>query len=524
LVITATFAWLAVVPAYAQQHIEISDDGWEVVVVRDSRTDGTVDARGTGVPYGTAPDWENDLRRQVGGLQVADMNGDGRVDVVVGCYISNSYPPYEDWENLIYYNVDGALEASPSWVSADEVSTGDIQVADINGDTYPDIFAANGGYSMSPSVIYWGSPTGPATTPGWTSAEPGLAWNNYAKPFDLDHDGDIDVVTANQGNSPEDPSRPIYVFFNTDGTLATVPGWQSAESSLQGSLAFGDLDGDGWEDLAVSKWVNFESGVYKNVSGTLQSTPVWTTGDADSDKGVAWADVDGNNRPDLALGHDPTLLYSNDDGTLSVTWSSSATYFGHSELRFCDVDRDGDQDLAEVHFSDGKVHIYLNNDGVLESAPSWTYDSPTVGTAIAFGDINGDTWLDLVVGNSGDPSVKVFYAGPLYALGDFDDDGDVDTDDYTQFGSCFSGPDEPYAAGCGPGDFDGDGDVDCDDWDQFVLAWSAPDDPPTLAQCREVIPAVSPWGMAAMVLLVLTAATIALRASSKSASHSETRP
>ena len=74
-------------------------------------------------------------------------------------------------------------------------------------------------------------------------------------------------------------------------------------------------------------------------------------------------------------------------GTLSPTWSSGATYFGHSDIRFCDVDRDGAPDLAETHFSDGKVHIYLNNDGTLDSAPSWTYDSPSVGTAIAFGDI-----------------------------------------------------------------------------------------------------------------------------------------
>ena len=42
------------------------------------------------------------------------MNGDGWVDVVVGCYISNSFPPYTDWENLIYFNTGGHLEASPS--------------------------------------------------------------------------------------------------------------------------------------------------------------------------------------------------------------------------------------------------------------------------------------------------------------------------------------------------------------------------------------------------------------------------
>jgi hypothetical protein len=396
----------------SERQIEVSDDGHEVVRISASSTDGTVIVHRSGVPYGAAPDWENDLRMQVGGLQAVDMNGDELVDVVVGCYHSDSYPPYPDWENLIYFNTGTALEASPSWISDDEVSTGDVQVALINNDAYPDLFAANGGYSMSSSVIYWGGPTGPSTTPGWSSQESGKAWNNYAMPFDIDHDGDIDVVTANQGNSPSDPYRPMYLFINNNGTLATVPGWQSAETSIQNFLAFADHDRDGWEDLAVSKWANFESGIYKNVNGALQTAPVWTTGDTDTDKGVAWADVDGNTWPDLALGHDPTTLYGNTGGTLAPVWSSGATYFGHSDIRFCDVDRDGDEDLAETHFSDGKVHIYLNNNGALDSTPSWTYDSSSVGTAIAFGDINGDLWPDLIVGNSGDPCVKVFYAQP----------------------------------------------------------------------------------------------------------------
>jgi hypothetical protein len=272
----------------------------------------------------------------------------------------------------------------------------------------------------------------------------------------------------------------------------TVPSWQSTESSIQGFLAAADYDGDGWEDIAVSKWLNFESGIYKNASGTLQTTPIWTTGDTGYDKGVAWSDVDGNNWPDLALGHDPTLLYSNDAGTLTATWSSSATYFGQQDFAFYDVDSDGDDDLAEVNFSDGKVHIYLNDAGTLESVPSWTYDSPTVGTAIAFGDINGDQAPDLIVGNSGQPCVKVFYGEPPPVPGDFDFDGDVDVDDYNAFKECFTGPGGGLIdPGCIPGDFDGDEDVDCDDWEAFKDAWTGPPaNPPALFRCGQ--PGVSP--------------------------------
>ena len=400
-------------PAGAEP-LEVSDDGLLAVRPTPSATDGLVLQGRDEVPYGTSPDWQNTLRMQVGGLQVADMNGDGRMDVVVGCYHSNSYPPYDDWFNMIYFNTGTELEADPSWISTDQVSTGDIQVGFIDGDAYPDVFAANGASTSAHSVIYWGGPTGPSTSPGWFSAEPGGAWNNYALLADFDRDGDTDIITANQGFSQFDPHRPIHVFLNDAGGVpGTVPAWSSAEQSLQGFLALADMDGDGWDDLAVSKWVNFESGVYRNEAGVFGANPVWTTGDDDSDKGVAWADVDGNDWPDLALGHDPTQLWSNTGGSLAMNWTGGATYHGHSDIRFHDVDRDGDPDLAETHFSDGKVHIYLNESGTLSSAPSWTYDSPSVGTAIAFGDINGDHFDDLVVGNSGEPCVKVFYAQPI---------------------------------------------------------------------------------------------------------------
>ena len=466
-------AWLGLASALVadglRERIEVSEDGQAVVRLVGEQPTGVVKVRGSGVPYGTTPDWQNNLRRQVGGLQAADMNGDQLVDLVVGCYISNSYPPYPEWKNLVYYNIGGTLEASPSWVSTDEVSTGDIQVGDINNDTYPDIFSANGGYAMSPSVIYFGGPGGPSTSPGWTSAEPGNAWNNYAVLCDYDHDGDLDVVTANQGNSPDDPYRPMYAFFNNAGSLSTTPNWQSAETSIQNFLAFGDYDGDGWEDLAVSKWSNFQSGVYKNAAGALAATPVWTTGLTTSDKGIAWADVDGNNWPDLALGTSPTTLYGNSAGSLAPSWTSSASYFGHSDLRFCDVDQDGDEDLAEIHFSNRKTHIYLNQAGVLDALPSWTYTAPSVGTAIAFGDINGDGRPDLCIGTSGDISLQVFFA---QVPGDLDGDGDVDVDDYAVVFGCLTGPEVAYGAGCDGADLDADGDVDLADVSAFCLLFT----------------------------------------------------
>ena len=443
--------------------VEISEDGHQRVTMSSVQT--AASAGSSSVPYNLTPDWSNDLRRQVGGLQVADMNGDGWNDVVVGCYISNSFPPYEEWKNYIYYNTGGMIEDVPSWASDEEVSTGDVQVGDINGDGFLDIFAANGGGLSNSSSIFFGSATGPSTTPGWHSNEPGGAWNNYAVLFDFDHDGDLDVVTANQGSGQFDPYRPMFAFQNDAGTLATVPFWQSAEESIQNFLAFGDLDGDGWEDLAVSKWINWESGVYMNGGGALAMTPAWTTGNDDDDKGIAWSDVDGDDDLDLLVGHDPTQVWENDGGTLTLDYAVDAPYFGPSDVRFADVDGDGDEDFAEIHFADGRTHIYLNEGGVLATDPSWTWDSSSVGTAIAFGDLTGDGLPELIVGNSGDDSVHVFIHQGLPCAADLDGDDEVGFGDIlvllAQWGPC---------SGCSA-DLDGDDAVGFQDLVSLLAAW-----------------------------------------------------
>jgi hypothetical protein len=71
------------------------------------------------------------------------------------------------------------------------------------------------------------------------------------------------------------------------------------------------------------------------------------------------------------------------------------------------------------------------------------------------------------------------------APGDFDEDGNVDQDDYDQFVLCFTGSEGgPIDPGCAAGDIDVDDDVDCDDWNAFVQVWTGPPtDPPAFQPC-----------------------------------------
>ncbi len=99
---------------------------------------------------------------------------------------------------------------------------------------------------------------------------------------------------------------------------------------------------------------------------------------------------------------------------------------------------------------------------------------------------------------------------PADGSGDFDTSGTVDGEDFYFFGEYFSGEGVDAGPGGRWADFDGDTDVDCGDWGAFQGAWSTPASAPVFYPCLDGtgIPTVSEWGVAIMVLLVLTSATL----------------
>ncbi len=460
--------------AAAQAPFEVSEDGRSVAT---PDLDGvSVGYAAEGVeeaPFPLTPDWTFDQRFAVGAVRIADIDLDGLNDLVVATFKPNSFPAYDDYYQMIFYNTGSGLEAAPSWQADVEYYSGDIQVGDINLDGWPDLFDVCGTFGPPPRV-YFGAPEGMATVEGWVSAPPQTGWATSGTLFDIDGDGDLDALTTNQGVAPN-PYRPMYFFRNDGGTLETSPSWQSAEDSIQNTTVAADFDNDGDLDIGVAKWSSFESGVYLNSGGTLDVNPSWTVGTTGTDKGVAAADVDGNGWVDLVVGDDPTRLYSNDVFSFSETWQAMPPFDGPQENVFHDVDGDGDPDFAEVHFSDGRAHIYMNTDGVLSSTPNWTFDATQVGNTLAFGDLNNDGFDDLAVGYSGDTSIRVFYGippEPPACPADLDGSGDIGSADLNvvlgNFG-CVQG-DDPVAC---VGDVDGDGDTDSGDLNLLLAVFGA---------------------------------------------------
>lgn len=355
-------------------------------------------AQGTFLPYETVAAAVPHAQA----IRTADINGDGRDDVVVAN--TRGAVPDSDTDytlNVYLQQADGRL-AAPIRFSYDNYSGDfvDLEIVDFTGDGADDVVVVHPwGISWMFYAIYSTSPTRIWSFGGSYWPVPHSSGGSVVA-VDVDLDGYQDIVAL--ASSDDSSLRGPWVFYNGRNQhfeAAPAPLATPGHDFNGARVGKGDLNGDGRQDLVFSS-----PGSYVMLHDGVSGFAAPTTFSADRPY-HAIGDFNDDNRDDVALRDRSASPYAN---LLFYLQNASATfdYVGYTPLAdtlwkpvVADVDGDGDDDLLTASPSQNTIDYYRQPaSGRLVYETTFAIPSRA---PFAAGDVNGDGRTDVVLADAG---------------------------------------------------------------------------------------------------------------------------
>jgi hypothetical protein len=352
-------------------------------------------------------------------VAVEDFDGDGLADVIVLTFGKPHGYYFRNLGNLRFRDVtrDSGLETFAGEGSG-------AAVADFDGDGVLDVYLTS--LREGASRLYRGKGDGGFTD---VSERAGVLVRGAARSCawcDVDGDGYADLhVTC--------PDGPNLLFRNNrDGTFTNIAREAGVELADRESLgcAFGDVDGDGRDDLFVTSYHSQVSALFKNLGGGKfqEVTAAAGLGRKASSVGCAFADLFRRGRLDLYVTTD--------------SWLSGANYT--------------EEELRKMKHTVEPNALYVNDGrGTFTAAADPVLAHKTLGHDVILEDLDHDGWPEVYVAvdaESGNRWATSKGGNPLWTR----PDGKA----WREAGKAWGVAHEANCVCCPAADLDNDGDLD----------------------------------------------------------------
>lgn len=388
--------------------------------------------------YNSTPDWVSGNPDFSTGGALADFNQDGWLDLVV----SDGNDMGMGHVKVYYNDGEGHLPTIASWQSSDIAYNGHLDVADVNGDGWPDVavsYLGNDNSNGSIARVYINNNGELSLSPYWNAD---IIGNAFGVDFgDMNNDGRPDLAVAT-GWSYSQYSYHTYVYLNVDGELESTASWVSDDEYIYQGVLWIDADDDGWLDLA-GIGTGQDTQIYHNLGGMLETIASWHTTDSSNQDGIMLAagDVTSDGLRDLFTTDNTQLGGSGlfkqytglDTGFFKSEYSWNYYCSAGSAVALADVNNDGKLDLATGGWWDF-TRLFINDGTGLPTSPSWSSTGATLSTSgnvvekIVFGNVGPDFCENTYIKNfPADGDRQLFYLPhqQIQAISSVSLDGDV---------------------------------------------------------------------------------------------------
>ena len=403
-----------------------------------------------------------------GGVALLDYDNDGYLDIFFtnGARLPSLVKDGPNFYNRLYHNNHNGTftdVTEKAGVRGEGYSIG-VAAADYDNDGYTDLYVA--GYNRN--ILYHNNGDGTFTDVTGKAGVAGLSisgkklWGAAAAWVDYDNDGKLDLFVSNYldwsfANSKfcGTPGKriscsptlyqgePNILYHNNgDGTFTDVSEAMGISKHIGKGMgvAIADYNGDGWMDIFVAN-DNYRNFLFKNRGGHgfdevgVESFVAYTeNGVPVSSMGVDFRDWNNSGSPSLfitALNGETFPLYQNDgNGFFSAATYSAGIGFRSFKMSgwgagIQDFDNDGYKDLfsANSHVSENAdinpQEHYKQANAVFRNLHDGTFKDvsdqagpgmqiPAAHRGCAFGDLNNDGKIDVVVSAIGSPAELLY--------------------------------------------------------------------------------------------------------------------